>query len=245
MVSGDIAMQQLVLLDIDSLISEKEYTIPKYQITYASGLTFGLFHGDLLAENPNCFKSEELGIELESNRFIKCNHENTYSLDLPDCEYNAINVTNGGHILTNEEKGILCYANLSASVIELYDKELNLTKKITGPINNPIEYVVGNNNFIVFKGRIPYAYFSACSNNDYIYLSYVNAYWDQIQESQNQGEYYIFKMDWEGNVVKTFKTNYLLNSLTCLTSEQTKQDILYGTIECEDGTVKLMRLVAE
>ena len=245
MVSGDIATQQLIILDIDSLLSGKDYEMQKHQIMYAGGLTFALFQDKLIAENPNCFKSEELGIELETNRFISCNHENTYRLNLPDCAYNAINVTNNGHILTNEEKGIVCYASFSKSLVEFYDKELNLTKKISGPKNNPIEYVVRNNNFIVFHGRIPYSYFTACSNNKYIYLLYVNTYWDQMKDAPNQGDYYIIKMDWEGNVVKTYKTNYLLHSLRCLTSEQTKQDILFGWITTDEGNACIIRLITE
>ena len=245
MLSGDIGTQQLLILDIDSLLTSQEYAIPKYPVMYAGGLSFGLFQNKLIAENPNCFKSDELGIELESNRFIVGKQGDGYNLEFPGGEYNAINVTNGGQILTNEEKGIVCYAGLSESFVEFYDKELNLTKKITGPCNKPITYSVIENNFIVFKGQIPYAYFTSCSSQNYIYLLYVNAYWEEMKDEPNQGNYYIFKMDWDGNVVKTYKTNYLLNNIRCLTSKETQQDVLYGTIESEDGDVKIMRLVAE
>ncbi len=246
MVSGDIAMQQLLIIDIDSLLSNNDYEIPKYPIMFAGGLSFGLFQGDLIAENPNCFKSEALGIELNPNRFITCNHEkNAYSLDLPDCAYNAINVTNGGNILSNDDKGVLCYAHKSESLIEFYDKERRMTKKITGPSSRPNDYHIDENKFIIFKGHIPYSYFSACSNSDYIYLFYANVYWDEIEKGANKGVYYIFKMDWNGQIIKTYKTNYLLHSLRCINSEQTKQDMLFGRIITDEGNPSIIKMIVD
>jgi len=76
-----------------------------------------------------------------------------------------------GAIAANLEKNRLVYAGLDASIIELYDMELNPLLRVCGPKSLVIKYRASGER-ISFDKSIPYSYLDINTTPEYIYVNY-------------------------------------------------------------------------
>lgn len=242
LITGDMGKKQLFVFNVDSACSMNEYQPRKYNgFPFCGVLSTAFLNNTILMENPYFFSCKELGIEPVGTRFLIIDEEKNSIKNMPDYDVNTFNVNNSNIILTNEKEGIICFAHTAQSFIEFYDKDLNLIKRIDGPTNLPIEYKKKKDG-LTFSKKVPYSYLKATSSDKYIFLFYVGNYYESIMNDINNHTYHIMQLDWHGNLIKTYKIDSYVEALSCAYDTSLGQEILYASIQDNDGTSKLLKL---
>lgn len=189
-----------------------------------------------LVVNPFRFVNKELGIEQDENRFIILDATDRL---LPNELIDATRVNTGGIMVNSKEKKI-CYYSDATAEIEIYDFDLNLIKTITGPDDLRPGYTRVHN--IISTKTLTYAYTDACYDDSYMYLAYDGRTIDAMEWIQNNGvmekaESWVFKFDWDGNVIDVYKVS---KEKEIVSLSVTKNGDLYLCCK-EEGLIKLFK----
>lgn len=215
----DYIKDQVVCINIDSVIHNPDYMVsPKRYFPHSPGAVQHT-DGNILVENPHCFKDDKLRIDNKAPRFILNKKDNAF-YDEKTYRYNTWNVATSGSIITNYRKDRVIYAASHLPLIEVYDASLNLHKTIQGPDDLPPDYRIVSDEFatneILFKkGYIPFSYLDFCTNNDFFCLVYMGDYLDLV-EQRNMEDYpmWIFQFDWDGNFIDSYSVGRYITSLS-------------------------------
>jgi len=117
-----------------------------------------------------------------------------------------------GAIAANLEKNRLVYAGLDASIIELYDMELNPLLRVCGPKSLVIKYRDSGER-ISFDKSIPYSYLDINTTPEYIYVNYYGRLIDDGGHDIYLDKGYIMKFTWDGELVGCYSIDRLPYSI--------------------------------
>lgn len=233
----DYVKGQVAFVNMDSVVKNPLYNpLPiKHQV---NGSYHAIAYKDsFLLENPYCFADKRIGIEQNAPRFIVTDGKRPYTY-ATNYKYYTRNVV-AGSIISNYFKQKIVYACMNSSRIEIYDTALRLQKIIEGPIRLEADYSVSNeydNNEVIFKTNIPYAYLDYCVDDDYLYLTYFG---DVLPHNRNMKDYpnWILKYDWEGNLIKS----YFLDGYILAISKGSAKECLYIAVMNDDDVPLLLK----
>lgn len=199
---NDYVKGEVALLNVDSVLANHSYTSPPIRhFTNSPTVTQYCNENQLIIENTACFEDDDLGIDNKAIRFIVTDKGSKY-VENSKYEYYTRNVASDGDIITNYPLNKIVYTHMHKSIIEIYNNDLKLTKRILGPDKLPIKYRIVEKE-ITFNKRIPYSYLDFCTDKNYFYLSYMG---DFLVRGKNMDDYplWIFKFDWNGNFIDSY-----------------------------------------
>lgn len=175
--------------------------------------------------------------------FITGNPDNYPKIE--DYEYMTANVSQG-LMGVNPRLKKAFFASFDASDIEFYNAHLQLTQKVSGPVQLPeadLKLCTDKENGfreLVYNARTgrPEAYNNYTLLNDTIYFTYTGAYrkWGDTKKFPS----YILKIDWEGHLLQTYKAPVEISTISASWNEP---DTFYGSIKDEEGNPKPVKLV--
>ena len=192
----DIMKNNFTILNIDSILSTEKIVFK----TNKSGFSFGNYKRYLnsyIFDNYNYFFDKTIKVKQNAQRFIVGDGSKG---DPHHYKYNAFNV-NQGKILVNPRKGRVFYFNHNNPMIEIYDYNLKLIKKIKGPDESLARYRITNDKNIVFYGKIPWYYCNYIYNDESIFITYNGVL---IHGDTNRTPALIFEFDWDGNFIASY-----------------------------------------
>lgn len=164
--------------------------------------------------NPYSFKDINTKYNNRAPRFILSTNDFQYN-EKHKYKYDTFNVVNG-HFIINFQRGRIVYFSRNEDYFEIFNLDKKLIKKVFGPDNIKPKYFKYDNGYsdeILYLGNIPISYISSCYSNNYIYVTYCGNRLD-IKKNSDLSQYptYIFKFDWNGNIINSYYTeNYIKN----------------------------------
>lgn len=244
---NDFVKSQFAFVDIDSVITNPNYSPVISKNVVASTPTVVPFKDGFIVENPYCFSDESLninqGIEDGIQRFIQIEPDaKEFELPTQEYEYYTRAVAVDGRIIRNNKTEQIVYAYFGPSVIEFYDSDLNIQKRIEGPKKMDIKYrtfsVTGMQQpMVVYKEKVPYSYLGYCCDERYVYLMYIGDFYKDDSDLMKM-KTYILKFDWNG----TFKKSYRVGMYLCSISKGNDEDTFYATGFTKNGEHVLLKL---
>lgn len=237
-VDGGSSSGKLTQFNVVEFANNKDSKLEFVDYAFQSQHKYLLDNDKFLIVNPFRFVNKELGIEQDENRFIILDATDRL---LPNGRIDAINVNTGGIMVNSKEKKI-CYYSSTTAEIEIYDFDLNLIKTITGPDDLRPGYTTLQNIMVNRTKTLTYAYRYACYDDSYMYLAYDGRTIDAMEYIQNNGEMekaesWVFKFDWDGNVVDAYKVS---KEKEIVSLSVTKNGDLYLCCK-EEGLIKLFK----
>ena len=239
---NDHGKGQMAWVDIDSVVNDSNYKPELYPYSDKH-----VFVGTLCADKSFIlcdnffFKDEALGIDQGTSRLIRTDGK-TSLIESAKHGYFTLDVTGQGYIVANKDESRFMYADKDKSLIEFYDADLNLEKVIEGPVVFPIEYKLRpmpmtDVPLVAYKNGHPMAYRGCCIDDDYIYLNYIGDYSETKDEGKELTSY-ILKIDWDGNVIKTYSFPHELWHI----SKAANENAFYATQITLDFEMKFLKL---
>ncbi len=232
LVIQDIIREQIAVLSIPELISSPEYTptIVESNICTNSILPYRgkfLYLSPYWMNNPPDKYKNEIG-----DKFLLTDDEFNEIGEIKRLE--TLSVTRGMFAVNHKKDRILFFDNYM-DIIEIYDYNLHLIKKVVGPDNIQPEYEIGdcNNSLvanIIKNGYDTYLMGTISSNKDYVFATYKGKSEDRI---------YIFKFDWNGNFIKSYFTQLGKEVISASVSDNCKY--LYLSIINQDRSISLIK----
>jgi hypothetical protein len=148
---------------------------------------------------------------------------------------------NGAYLFASKEKDRVITADFYKDEVKVYDLSLNALDVKNGPDLIHPKYFSPDGRQVSFENGLYYrSYYPSASNSEHIYLLYVGA--DGINISSvplDKRPTEIFKIDWDGRLLKRFQTDVFLTNISIDSSE----NFLYGTTWSSDGfPARLIRL---
>jgi len=209
---NDYVKGQVAFLNLDSVLVNPSYISQPIR-HFTSSPTVSQYYkpNQLIIENTNCFVDDELGINNNAPRFIITNKGSAY-VEKSNFKYSSRNVAADGDIIINYPFNKIIYTYMHKPIIEIYDNDLKLIKRILGPDKMVTQYRIVDNE-IIFNRRIPYTYLDFCTNKDYFFVTYMG---DFLVNGKNMEDYplWIFKFDWNGNFVDSYNLGQYISSIS-------------------------------
>ena len=240
LIINDWVKQQVVSLSLDSILINPNYQVDLVKHSQSVPIVFPLGEGVVYA-NPMCFSDRHLGIRQSPPQFPRLVYVADASVDplIKESEFFTGNVAGGGNIVIGDD--MIVYMSPHQSYLEFYHRNnMQLFKKIEGPLTLDVEYAVmkmGNLKNVVFKRRIPYSYTNYCCDDNYIYVTYIGDYLSAGKKMSDLKSY-ILKFSWDGELIKTYSTDYYLFSI----SKGKADDVFYATTLGKDDNPYLIKL---
>lgn len=235
----DCIRQQLSDVDVDSLLDDDTYRPDIDKSINFTIASFAKYKGDYIFENPYSFIDENADIIQDEKRLITASEmSNLYDMKH---DYNTINVSSCGHIIVNEDKECIIYANLCLSELGVFDKNLNLEKRVKGPAVLDIKYYLTDDDprEVIFHKKIPFAYLGYCASKDYLFLNYIGDFMEGNTLYDKKS--YVMQFDWEGNLIKCYKSDKYISVISCPHDAKSVNDV-YATMLDNEGKYFLVRL---
>lgn len=231
----DYARSQIGIINLDSAVRNGSYhpaTLKQYSNSIRCPFVT-MYNNRILMLNPYYFHDEKYSIHNDVDKFIFSNEE-----DLPfeiGNLYYTYNVS-AGFIVTNRDYTKAVYASCFYDDIELYGENLLPLKHLTGPDKLEHNYRIEEKE-VVFNKVVPYSYRSFAVTDQHIYVSYIGS---NLEPKQNLRDFktYIFKFDWELNLLDSYYTHAYIGSLSISNDEKS----FYGRGFDMDGTPVLLKL---
>ncbi len=236
MLVRDFAKYQIARFDIDSALTDKSYICDPVSFSNNAGSPFVNFLDDdrLIMLNPYYFENPKMKISNGESRFIVGDAGSKFTLLTEGSKkYYSYNVEQGDIIVSNEKDRVI-YASLFTPRVEIYDYQLNPLKLLTGPDDMNIKYAIEDGR--VYFYDIPYAYMGSAVAEDGFYLLYIGEFLGD--EDYQRMQSYIFKFDWDGNILKSYHYGQYLNSI----SLSAEDDVFYCSGHDENGSNVLFKL---
>lgn len=222
-IADDIYRQNFATIPIHDALRANAYT-PRLEKYSVSTQFFQPFHNRLLALNPFCFSDKKHNIDNKATRFILTDTSYTYK-EVHQYEYDTFNVTPAMFMISYAHNRIFFYS-VCLPEIEIYDTDLNLLKKVSGPrLPHNIEYVALGKG-ITFKNAIPNSYRTHCRNSEYIFLAYTRDFTSGEKRYDELYDTWIFKFDWNGNFIDSYYIN--ISTLSMSLSSDGKSLYVFG-----------------
>lgn len=234
----DVVKQQLAEINVDKLLNDNTYKFDIDNRINFGIASFAKYDGNYVFENPFSFVDKNAGIVQEEDRLITSSEmERLYDVER---DYNTVNVSSCGKIIVNENKERIIYASTGQSKLELFDKDLNLVKRVLGPITMDTKYYLTDSDpkEVIYYKKIPFTYMGYCSSKDYLFLNYIG---DFMEGNTLEDKIcYIMQFDWDGNLVKCYNSNKYITALSCDRDAKSIGDI-YATVLDNEGKLLLVQ----
>jgi len=208
---NDFIKKQVAFLNIDSVLNNSNYVPITYSHYCNTPTAVSYKDSLLLLENPHCFDSKDLNINNKAPRFVTTLKGKPYIED-KEYEYFTRNVCTDGSIITHSKYDRILYADFNNTILEVYDYDLNLIRKITGPDKLPIQYTIHDGG-VSFMERIPCAYLNYCCSERFVYVTYFGVMYSS-KHSLEEFPAYLFKFDWDGNLIETYSVGRYINTIS-------------------------------
>lgn len=235
----DFIKKNIVSINIDSVLHNPNYKIPMFSPYTTSSQFITFFKDDSFINiNRYCFQNKELGIKNSQDRFIV---EKQGEKMIDDKKYNnvcdAFNVTQGFLIINEKQDRVLFFSG-SLAEIEVYNMNLSHIKKIVGPDRIEPIYALEENS-VYYRQFIPLGYVEYCTDGQDIFVLYVGC--GSLDEFEKPKGTYIFKMDWDGNLVKSYFVDKQLSTI----SKSSDENVFYAGGLQGDGLNVVYKLVVD
>ena len=239
LIINDWVKQKIATLCLDSVKYDSTPQVNLIKHDLPVPVAFPSENG-LIYANPLCFTDKNIGINQGYPKYPRLLLAKNYTapITFSENEYYTGNVAGGGNILVGNER--ILYLSPHQSYLELFDKELNLLRRIEGSLRLEEEYdlaQMGDMKSVVFKNRIPYSYLSYCYDNNYVYITYIGDYLTK-GKSMKDFNSYIIQINWDGEFIKSYSSDGYLFSI----SKSKDKDIFYATLIGDDETPHLVKL---
>ncbi|MBD5331371.1 MAG: hypothetical protein HDS00_05665 [Bacteroides sp.] len=230
-----------------NILSLKDFPEPSlefevYPVEIQFSLQYHNFEDKLLAQNMYHFFSQAKNISQPEHRFLTLPHNQT-TMNMPKREYWPVNV-NQGFIAKKPDDSMVWFVSRDSSLVEIYNKDLQLVKVIKGPVDmGEPPYHVDANQYtgmkdIAYFGGKPIAYYDCVYDSNRIALLYYGKFWNPFEMPIENLPSYIFVMDWEGNLQRAYKAPAHLFNI----SLSKDPNVFYATIADEDDNPKPIKL---
>ena len=229
------------IIPIDSLLN-KDYT-PLYNNHGIQAKSLAEYSKDSFVGNsPYYFNDDEKGIGNDAERLVLLSKTNKLSKEdiFGKHKYYAGNVSYGS-LIANQDKKVIVYAGESFPDIEIYDYELNLKKIVRAPGEFEYSYSVEAKNNWVYLNHNIYCFSDLFYTDDYFYASYIGSYDKGNDVPQGDYESLIFKFDWDGNLIETYKYDKRIFTFTVSTDGNT----FHATVLDDEDSSILVELTAK
>ncbi len=244
LVVNDFVKAQVVLVDMDSLLTVPGYQPQVRKRAMDDAPTAVPFRGRLLAENPSCFSSRDLGIKqgVENGvpRFVELDGDSCS--DVPAAApFHTRNVCVDGMIEVSPDQQHVLYGSMGRSALEVYDDSLHLTRRVLGPVTLD-ECVAAmpaddsDTQEVSYSQRIPYAYTASCSSPSRAFFAYMGDYLEDGEEMKDKHSY-VLVFDWDGTLLRACHADALLTSLSVSSRDSSR---VYATALNAEGTPVLV-----
>ena len=213
------------------------------------GVAISPFHDGLLVENPQCYSNDEAGIHNDVPRLL--HYRNGRCLTPQETvAYQVAEVNTGADIHYNESCGRICFVSHRQPFVEFYDDSLQLVHSIRleseslqkihveSPqtrVHNNLKGDIGRGNVsferarrVVGAGSQLHSFLCSAANDEHIYLVYCGRLFNYAYHTFPT---YILVLDWNGNLVATYRYNRWIQAV----SPSTKTDTFYLTVYADDG----------
>ncbi len=236
----DFAKHQILTLNLGAAINSDSYRLP-LPVTFCrnagSPFVTQMDEDRIIMLNPYYCENQELGISNREDRFIVINEDEKPSLLYEHSrKYYSYNIEQG-FIVPVHSKNRIVFCSAFYPVVEFYDFKLNPLVKVTGPIDLEPHFRIQDGEISFYKG-VPYAYRGYALGNNCIYLAYIGSLLKRNERLQDK-QSWIFKFDWNGNLLDTFHTDKYVGSLSVSSDERA----FYARGFDEDGNIVLWKLI--
>ncbi|WP_294626953.1 BF3164 family lipoprotein [uncultured Bacteroides sp.] len=239
----DYINRKLCNVNIDKVLKEKEYepnllSLSKNNIITSSPVSYG---DSIIYVNPFHYVNSQENINQQPPRLIASTDENPEPTMPMDFDYMTFNVGQG-FLGENTQSGKIFFASNEASFIEFYNSDLQLIKKVLGPVSLPearlkISSEESGKRDVCYKGMIqPEAYRGFTYSGDKILFLYTGK--EVPLNNSKEFQSYILCFDWEGNFLKS----YLAPNRIYALSASAEPDTFYATIMDKEENPQLVKL---
>ncbi len=204
----DFITKNLVRINKDS-ISYNNYA-PSIEDLSWSGITpvsrVMPYKDRYIGVNPFCFESEDGKIKnVNQNRFIVSDSTNTFE----NIENRKFQTSTQGIIIENYNDNKIVYLDSADDIIEIFDSNLNMTHRISGPVDIVNDYIVmsvGDAETVVFKDVFRQAYTAA--------LSFSQSFLTTIKSNDVT---YLLHLSYDGELISVYNLgNVFVSSLSTI-----------------------------
>ncbi len=211
---NDFSRKKLHSIPISSLPSGK--VSKTYDVEFMSASYFP-HRGSLVALNPYWFSDEETGIDNgEPLLFRSDGKEIPYDTD----KVFSLNVTQG-ELLSSPDGERIMYARMSEPYVVFLDGDLRTVREVHGPMDCKARYVEGAGG-LGFWGSSCHSYMSSCADAESVYLLYEGVERslrdDSIDWDHSPHDLYVFRFDWDGELVSSYVLDGVTSVVTNLSS---------------------------
>lgn len=240
LIINDFSRGNVAVIDIDSLLAYPDYHVRLGSLKKTGSVAVP-YRGKYLFRNPYSFSDDNAGIHQEAPAFIVTDGSEVY-VEKKRYKYYTANVAASGKVIVNEKKDRVFFVSLSHG-IEIFDMELNLLKRIEGPLDLNIQYYIDESEtpmFVCFRAPLSYSYVDGCVDDEYLYLNYVG---DKLTEDKKVEDMqsHIFKFDWDGNFIDSYPVGNYAVSL----SKSPTENALYIAIPSGEDDKTMIKLYME
>lgn len=214
LIVNDYLQKKVAVIDIDSLLAYPDYHVRPAGPLGPDASKAVPYKGKYIFRNIYSFSDDNAGIHQEAPAFIVTDGSKEY-VEKKKYKYYTANVVMNGMIIVNEKKDRIFFAS-SDHGIEIFDMELNLLKKIEGPVDLNHQYHIDESMrpmFVCFRA-ISYAYEDSCVDDEYLYLNYVGDKLSKEKRRIEDMQSHIFKFDWDGNFINSYPVGKYAVSLS-------------------------------
>lgn len=213
----DIDKGKLIVMDLSKVIASKRYR-PEVMDSHIDANAIIPYKGRLLCLSPLWTDRSDV-----SDKFM---------LSTDDCQDYAgdADVTETqfvarGSLLANSDVTRIFFFDEEYSVAELYDGDLNLLRRIVGPD--------GMDGGILEPMAPAYSMLTQCACADAAFVSYIGDGTPDMSGS------YIFKFDWNGNLLETYVTDDMVYNMSVSPDGKT----LYAYVMDAGGSCRLVKYI--
>ena len=241
----DYINRKMCNVNINQVLKEENYKpellpFSKNNIITTSPVSFG---DSILFVNPFHYVNLQEGINQQPPRLIASTPDNPEPPMPMDYDYMTFNVGQG-LLGANLHLGKVFFASFETSLVEFYDSNLKLIRKVLGPIALPeakLSICASKKDAkreVCYKGVLQpeaYSLFTACKDKLFLVYTGQKVTFDNLKDFHS----FILCFDWEGKLLKCYSVPARVYALSV---SATNSDTFYATIRDEEDNPQLIKL---
>lgn len=226
------------------------------------------FKDGLLVENPQCYNNEMADIHNEVPRLLFYKHGECQTPQEPTA-YKVADINTGADLHYNENLKRICFISHHSSFIEFYDDSLRLIHRVVisskksknpdkpeflilapkitmhqkrkhGDMSTSISATFDKTQQVVGTGSQFHAFVSSYANDKFIYLAYCGK---KFSFDFHTYPTFILVMDWNGNLVDTYRFNRWVESISSGSERGTFYLTIYADDDANIAKIRLVKVV--
>lgn len=209
---SDVVKRDIYLISVDDLLAGRKCPPLASDIKWSANKILP-YRGRLLFLNSECFPEVSEEYHKDGPRFAYT--DSSYNYEAPQSMYSTLSVVTGEYDI-NWSKGRIIFGDDDVNRIEVYDTDLKLLRILMGRNRFMPEYACVQNRdgyIFAYTGEICQAYRAVVSTDEFAYLLYMDSVWIE-DEDRDSFCSYVLKMDWNGNIVTSYRIGAYVKSLS-------------------------------